>query len=287
MNIVNSVIPLSEDFPFSAFYSEIKPAGNEPLCYHWHECFEISFVKSGSGVYYVNGHTYTMMPGDIILFNNMEPHAWHAISSEPMIQPVVIFDPSLIWKGQDNVIDSEYLKPFYGYCTNYTNKLPSQHPITIKIFEILNQILEEYNDKPKAYELMIKTKLLEIMSYLIRHFQTNEKEVEHILNKKQKLLRLQKVLEFININYAKPIKIHEAAKLAQMSPSYFSTFFKNIIGINFIDYVNKCRVLQAIQAMENTDDTVASIAFSCGFNSLSNFYHAFKKFKGVNPSDFR
>lgn len=287
MNIVNEVIPLSEKFPFSASCSTIQPLGDSPLLYHWHECFEISFVRSGEGVYYVNGQVFSMIPGDVILFNNMEPHAWHATSKQPMVQPVIVFDPALIWKDQGKIIDSEYLKPFYGYCTNYTNKLPSGHPITKKIFKMLNQILEEYNKKPKAYELMIKTKMLEVMTYLIRYFQTDEKEVEPIAQRKQKLVRLQKVLEFTNTNYIEVIKIDEAARLANMSTAYFSTFFRQTIGITYSDYITKLRISKTLQRMEVSDETIASIAFSCGFNSLSNFYHAFKKITGESPSKIK
>ena len=287
MKIIHSVIPLSESFPFNAFYGTIHPAGNAQLTYHWHECFEITFVKSGAGVYYVNGHTHPMLPGDIILFNNMEPHAWHATSDEPMVQPVIVFDPSLIWAGRENTLDSEYLKPFYGSCTNYENKLPSGHPITCQIFAILIRILEEFDEKPKAYELMIKAKLLEIMTYLIRYFQTEDKQIESVGNRKQKLLRLEKVLEYTNANYTLPLRIDEAAALAQMSPAYFSTFFKKNMGISFTDYVNKCRVVKVVELVESTDDTVTSIAFACGFNSMSNFYQAYKKFKGGSPSKSR
>jgi AraC-like DNA-binding protein len=33
--------------------------------------------------------------------------------------------------------------------------------------------------------------------------------------------------------------------------------------------------------------SVAEIAFSCGFNNLSNFNRIFKKRKGCSPSEFR
>lgn len=287
MNVIKRNFPLLHNFPFSASDTTIVHTEEENIIYHWHECLEISFVRSGKGVYYVNGNVCSMEPGDIILFNTMEIHAWNATSDEPMIQPVIIFDPALIWAGQENLFDYEYLKAFNGYCTNFNNKLPSHNYVTQKIYGILEDILYEYIEKPPAYHLMIKTKLLEVMTYLIRHFHDNEKSLETITHKKQKLQRLQKVIEYMNVKYSEVIMIDEAAQIANMNVSYFSTFFKKVIGVTFIDYLTKLRITKAVHLIENTNETLTSIAFACGFNSMSNFYRAYKKFKGGTPSAIR
>lgn len=285
MNLTKDVIPLRDDFPFNSFEAIISNDKTH-LNIHWHECLEISFVKSGEGVYYVNGQVFPMQKGDIILFNNLEPHAWHATSLEPMVQPVFVFNPALIWSGQENLFDYEYLKPFYGNCSNFTNKLPCGHPITEKIYGILNFILEECNEKPPAYHLMIKAKLLEIMTYLIRHFQSDEKKAELAATRKQKLLRLQDVVKYVNHHFADIIRIDDVAGLAHMNTNYFSSFFKNVMGVSFTDYLTKLRVSKAVQQMEESGETNTVIAFACGFNSMSNFYRAFKKFMGVSPAHY-
>ncbi len=61
-------------------------------------------------------------------------------------------------------------------------------------------------------------------------------------------------------------------------------------GYNFNDYVNKHRVeeCQIMMNSENADArTSLDIAFDCGFNSKSVFNHAFKKFTGLTPSQYR
>lgn len=287
MNIRKDIINLPNDFPFQITTAIIQPSHHMPSYYHWHECLEISYVQEGKGEYYVEGQTFSMEAGDIILFNNIEPHAWRAIPPHPMVQPVIVFHPSLIWSGSENLFDYQYLKPFVEKCTTFNNKLPSNSPVTRRIYKLLLYIQEEYNKKEIGYQLMIKTKLMEIMTLLIRHFQDEKKRSELLHKKKQKLQRLEKVMQYIKQNYASSITLEEVSKVACMSPNYFSTVFKQTLGVSFSEYLTRFRISKAISLIHGTDRTLVDIATSCGFNSMSNFYRAYQKYHGGNPSDIR
>jgi len=214
MNIKKDIITLPSHFPFRLTNAVIQPSNQSPSYYHWHECLEISYVKEGKGEYYVGGQTFSMEPGDIILFNNIEPHAWRAIPPYFMIQPVIVFHPSLIWSGSESLFDYQYLNPFLERCTNFNNKLPTDHPVTRRIFELLLYIQEEYDNKEDGYQLMIKAKLLEIMTLLIRNFQDDKKRPELLRQKEQKLQRLENVVQYIKQNYTRPITLEETAEIA-------------------------------------------------------------------------
>jgi AraC-like DNA-binding protein len=53
--------------------------------------------------------------------------------------------------------------------------------------------------------------------------------------------------------------------------------------------VNKYRILdveKAIQEKQYHTKTLLGIALDCGFSSKSTFNRAFRKLKGISPSDF-
>ena len=59
---------------------------------------------------------------------------------------------------------------------------------------------------------------------------------------------------------------------------------------NFPEYINELRIKEAKELLNNPDYKRFKIAFisrECGFNSLSAFNAAFKKFTGLTPSGFR
>lgn len=73
-------------------------------------------------------------------------------------------------------------------------------------------------------------------------------------------------------------------------PSYLTSHVvNNCIGKNFSDFLNGFRIEEVKRRLlqpENHNVKIASIAYDCGFNSLSSFNIAFKKATGVTPSKF-
>lgn len=80
-----------------------------------------------------------------------------------------------------------------------------------------------------------------------------------------------------------------AGKLA-VTTNLLSEAINKISGYNFPDYINKYRIAEAQILLRNRNydhHKIASIAFETGFNSVSVFNTAFKKFTSVTPSVFR
>ena len=77
------------------------------------------------------------------------------------------------------------------------------------------------------------------------------------------------------------------AHVANMSATYFSQKFKEMTGINFVDYVARTRIEKARNLLLNPNRRVCEVAFEVGFQSLSQFNRAFKKIVGESPRDYR
>ncbi len=74
-------------------------------------------------------------------------------------------------------------------------------------------------------------------------------------------------------------------------PVYVLSFVINTsFSKHFSDFINSYRIKEAKFKLLHPDYQylkIASIAFECGFNSLSSFNIAFKKHTGVTPSEFK
>lgn len=76
----------------------------------------------------------------------------------------------------------------------------------------------------------------------------------------------------------------------EKSPQKTSEVINQYAKRNFNDYINYHRIQKAKAMLlhENAQKyTISSIAFDCGFNSLSSFNMSFKKFEGMTPSSYR
>jgi len=75
-----------------------------------------------------------------------------------------------------------------------------------------------------------------------------------------------------------------------VSRNHVSQALNENLGRSFKDWINEYRVREAsflLDADDTNDNTIAAIAFEAGFNSLSHFNDAFKRLKGVTPTQFR
>ena len=77
------------------------------------------------------------------------------------------------------------------------------------------------------------------------------------------------------------------AHAVNMSATYFSEKFKEITGINFVEYVARTRVEKARNLLHNPNLRISEIAFEVGFQSLSQFNRAFKRVTGRAPGEYR
>lgn len=83
------------------------------------------------------------------------------------------------------------------------------------------------------------------------------------------------------------IRLSDLANLVSMSPSAFSRFFKLSTSRSVGEFVVDIRLGAAARKLVDTTDSVSTICYDCGFNTLSNFNRLFRKHKGCSPSEFR
>lgn len=86
------------------------------------------------------------------------------------------------------------------------------------------------------------------------------------------------------------ISLSLLSKQLKVTPQKISLAINSKSGYNFNDYINNYRIRYATQLMKKDEAktlTIASIATDAGFNSLSTFNTAFKKFTGKTPSAYK
>ena len=278
-------IPLDPDFPFAFFDQEIPPHADMGGINHWHDCLEISWVIRGPGRYFMEDRSSEMGAGDIIIINNMEPHRLE-VDAGGMRQPVIVFDPCLVWSGSSQSLDRDYLRPFFERGSNFSNRIAADDPLISGLHPCLSTIAAEANGKRPVWQLAVKAQLLVLLTCLLRDFSPPE-GLEPFPARRQQILRLEDTLRFLEVNHPRDISLEEAAATCHLSPAYFSSYFKKSTGLGFVDWLNRLRINKAIELLERTELKVTTIALNVGFNSTATFNQSFRKFTGRTPSDYR
>ena len=100
-------------------------------------------------------------------------------------------------------------------------------------------------------------------------------------------VEIWKARNFIHQYSDDELSLTKVAKFAHISANYLSEKFKEVAGINFVDYVARIRVGKAHDLLQNSNLRISEIAFAVGFQSLSQFNRVFKRFTRKSPTQFR
>jgi len=98
---------------------------------------------------------------------------------------------------------------------------------------------------------------------------------------------LRKAERYIWENYTRKISLKEIADASGLSAPYFSTVFKNEMGENLSNYLNRLRVEKALMMLGETDSPINKISADCGFEDQSWFSKVFKSYTGISPYEYR
>lgn len=98
---------------------------------------------------------------------------------------------------------------------------------------------------------------------------------------------IEKAKEYICSHYNKDITLDDVADHVYLSTVYLSRFFKQNTGENFIDFLGKVRVENAMVFLRNPRYKVYEIGPMVGYKSIKYFSNIFKRFTGMNPSEYR
>lgn len=112
---------------------------------------------------------------------------------------------------------------------------------------------------------------------------------EVIGNRKFRNVQLkEKIIEYINDAYQLPdLSLQKVSSHFGLSEGYLSHFFKDQVGDNFLSYLEGVRIEHACELLNNKKLSINDISEQVGYNSVHSFRRAFKRAKGVNPTDFR
>jgi len=98
---------------------------------------------------------------------------------------------------------------------------------------------------------------------------------------------LRKAERFIWENYTRKLSLKEIAAASGLSAPYFSTVFKDEMGENLSNYLNRLRVEKAAAMLITTNEPIGEIAVNCGFEDQSWFSKIFKNNTGFTPGKYR
>ncbi len=243
--------------------------------WHFHPELELTLITKGSGTRYVGNSIQPFQAYDLVLVGENLPHQWVSeLDPEQSSAAYVIQFPRSIFTSlpECKAFDDLFERARYGLEFSYSDTMLIQ--------------FERLKESSEAGQVAILIAILDQLTAIDSDILSS---VNYQLPSQNKVHfdRTESAIHYILDNLNRRLTVEEMAERTHMTTQSFCRWFKKATGNSFITFVNTSRIENACLQLRHTDKPVSSIAFDCGFESISQFNRTFKTIKGESPSSFR
>lgn len=145
-----------------------------------------------------------------------------------------------------------------------------------ELIDAIHRAIEQIEMK-KIYQLQLQQK----KSVIDTKVMDND-----LLLTSDKSVIVSNMIEYIKNNYSKKIVMYDLVSELQCSATLLNSKFKSETGTTFNDYLNRYRILMAVQMIKEHTLPLYRIAEETGFKNYKYFNIVFNKYIGCSPKDF-
>ena len=269
----------TKDNPFSIYHiANVKRSFQIPV--HWHDEFEIIYVKSGFLTVSISGENYIGKPGDAFV---VSPGNLHFMGSQTgnVDYFTFLFPLKYISFRTDDILDDKLLEPLNS------GHLMISPEIEDTVKEQCEQLVEIYGAKKEESQskitAQIKTKII-LLQFILELWKKGF-IVENDTGGKNTVEK--EMVSYIQQNFTGKILLKEFGEQFHLSEKYISRYFKEHFHITISQYVTYLRLEHAKQLLQDTDIPVTEVAMQSGYQNVSYFIRSFKKTYGMSPLKYR
>lgn len=240
----------------------------------------IFFIK-GRGTIKIEGTSYDIHEGDVILLNPSERFLFN-VDDNCFHERIVLFTNMKMFKAfpcDCSSVFSLFYKRTNGTGNQLSSKMVTKHGVDRLFFELVD-IMREKSETSTPLSICKIVEILCTISKIITNVPATN--MDYV----SKNIVIDNALHYINENYTKDITIQDIAEHANVHKSYLSHKFKEQVGISLWTYL-VLRRLYKFNSLIHENRSMENIAYDVGFKNYSNFFKLYKKYMGITPMEFK
>lgn len=253
---------------------------------HRHEEIQLTWIQQGEGTLVAENNMYTFRGGEIYLLGVNLPHvfksdpSYFSPTSRKKVRTLNIFFNT---KGQlDSFFDLPEIKNVKTFLQNQQAgfQIPPDHA------EEISRKMLRIQHSSGVDQLVHFIEILKLLSSFqeLKPLSARSRPVSY---SEHEGIRIGAIYNYIMNNYDKQLTLEDVARQGHMTPQAFCRYFKKHTLHTFVGFLNEVRINEACKKLTDGGyDSIATVAYNCGFNSITNFNRVFKTITGQSPTEY-
>lgn len=261
-------------------YFHLRDTAGQERDFHFHEFDKLVLLLSGRVDYFVEGITYALQPGDVLLVKHHTIHKAMIDKSVPYDRVIVYIDR----KYFDRLMPSEQL------CGCFDRADARQEYLLRAEGERWGQLRGAVDaceramaDESYGFQTLRDTCMMQLLIHINRLFDSAGARPE---TEKQSDGKIAEALSYINENLTGELSVEKLSERVYLSRYHFMRLFKEQTGSTVHSYIRQKRLLYAARLIRE-GMTASRAAAESGFADYSAFHRAFRESFGINPGQLK
>ena len=237
---------------------------------HWHEYTEAVYQLDGAMEATVQGRTYSIEKGDVLLVNGSQLHRTRAkTASAPYILlqiPSQFMERALLYDGQ----------------VVFANHIPGADKELSSAFE---KMRTAYTSREQGWTILFMEGLYALLYVLFRKHRAQDRA--GAAEKSGHIRQIAGIIEWIQENYSNQITLQQAADRMAVSKAHFCRLFRKYTGQTFLEYLNCLRASRLWEDLSAGTDSISQLMERHGIGNYKVFSRTFKALYGTTPRQVR
>ncbi len=245
---------------------------NENFVLHSHDNYEIYLFLAGDTSYVIDGKSYALSPGDVILIRQHQLHRAYFNSPAEYKRIVINVSPDFF----PNYECPEYEEIFINESLKLGNKIPAELVKKSGLYDAMMRFAQYTDSFEKEICPVYVSCLMEIFYLLSGLTDFSEAETPDT--------HFTRIVEYINRHYDEDISLGFLSETFSLSRYHLCRMFKGKTGMTIQEYIHQKRFAKVRDYVKN-GTSITEAALASGFESYSAFYRVYVKEFGMKPKD--
>lgn len=250
---------------------------NERTSQVFHEALEIKYFYEGGSTLVVDADTIEARAGDVVVINPYEFHSTVRLDEQHGKYRLFMIGLDVFTSANPKGMDLRHLLIARGL--RFCNRIRGD----AVLMALLDAIITESGRTDEYRRYALEALLQQLFVRLLREYLAPER-ADGVSDENIRCYAIiDPAIRHIHAAYSQHISLDELAAVCNVSKHHFCRVFKRAVGMTAVQYITSYRLRLAQILLTGTSQSIASIAWQCGFSDERYFCRCYKNQYGVSP----